>query len=109
MIIGGQVADAGADLLTPLQEEVWARSRGLLGREVPIVEQQVADKSGIVGAAGLSWRRGTDHGVAKEIRDHCFPDRVRCSVEVQLRCDLFLTSGPPLARAGAPRLRAARA
>ena len=25
----------------------------LLGRDVPIVEQQVADKSGIVGAAGL--------------------------------------------------------
>jgi len=53
VIIGGQVADAGADLLVPLQEEVWARSRGLLGRDVPLVEQQVADKSGIVGAAGL--------------------------------------------------------
>lgn len=53
VIIGGQVADAGADLLVPLQDEVWNRSRGLLGREVPLVEQQVADKSGIVGAAGL--------------------------------------------------------
>lgn len=53
VILGGSVADAGADLLIPLQEEVWTRSRGLLGREVPIVEQQVADKSGIVGAAGL--------------------------------------------------------
>jgi glucokinase len=53
VIIGGQVADAGADLLDPLREEVWARSRGLLGRDVPIVEQEVADKSGIVGAAGL--------------------------------------------------------
>ncbi len=53
VILGGQVADAGADLLVPLQEEVWTRSRRLLGREVPIVEQQVADKSGIVGAAGL--------------------------------------------------------
>ena len=53
-IIGGQVADAGADLLTPLQEQVWERSRGLLGRDVPIVEQQVADKSGIVGAAALA-------------------------------------------------------
>jgi len=53
VIVGGQVADAGADLLVPLQEEVWARSRGLLGRDVPLVEQQVADKSGIVGAAGL--------------------------------------------------------
>jgi glucokinase len=53
VILGGQVVDAGADLLTPLREEVWARSRSLLGREVPIVEQEVADKSGIVGAAGL--------------------------------------------------------
>ena len=53
LILGGQVADAGADLLLPLQEEVWSRSRGLLGRDVPLVEQQVADKSGIVGAAGL--------------------------------------------------------
>jgi glucokinase len=53
VIIGGHVADAGDELLAPLQEEVWERSRGLLGREVPLVEQQVADRSGIVGAAGL--------------------------------------------------------
>jgi glucokinase len=53
VIVGGHVADAGAELLVPLQEEVWARSRGLLGREVPLVEQEVGDKSGIVGAAGL--------------------------------------------------------
>jgi len=53
VILGGQVVDAGSDLLTPLREEVWARSRNLLGREVPIQEQEVADKSGIVGAAGL--------------------------------------------------------
>ena len=53
VIVGGSVADAGADLMDPLQEEVWDRSRRLLGREVPIVEQEVADKSGIVSAAGL--------------------------------------------------------
>jgi glucokinase len=53
VILGGQVADAGDELLNPLQEEVWNRSQGLLGRKVPLVEQQVADKSGIVGAAGL--------------------------------------------------------
>jgi len=53
VILGGQVADAGDELLLPLQEEVWARSQGLLGRKVPLVEQEVADKSGIVGAAGL--------------------------------------------------------
>jgi glucokinase len=53
VILGGQVADAGADLLDPLRDEVWNRTRGLLGREVPLVEQEVADKSGIVSAAGL--------------------------------------------------------
>jgi len=53
VILGGHMTDAGADLLVPLQQAVWERSRGLLGREVPIVEQRVADKSGIVGAAGL--------------------------------------------------------
>jgi len=53
VILGGHVADAGADLMVPLQEEVWERSRGLLGRDVPLVDQQVVDKSGIVGAAGL--------------------------------------------------------
>ena len=53
LILGGPVADAGADLMVPLQEEVWDRTRGLLGREVPLVEQEVADRSGIVSAAGL--------------------------------------------------------
>jgi glucokinase len=53
VILGGHVADAGDDLIAPLSEEVWSRSRGLLGRDVPVLEQQVADKSGIVGAAGL--------------------------------------------------------
>jgi glucokinase len=53
VILGGHVVDAGAELLTPLRDEVWARSRNLLGREVPLLEQQVADKSGIVSAAGL--------------------------------------------------------
>lgn len=53
LILGGQVAGAGADLFVPLREEVWNRTRGLLGREVPLEEQMVADNSGIVGAAGL--------------------------------------------------------
>lgn len=53
LILGGQVAGAGTDLFVPLRQEVWNRSRGLLGRDVPIEEQNVADKSGIVGAAGL--------------------------------------------------------
>jgi glucokinase len=53
VILGGPGADAGADLLVPLQQEVWDRTRGLLGREVPLIGQEVADRSGIVSAAGL--------------------------------------------------------
>lgn len=52
LIIGGTLADA--ELLELVQHEVWRRSRKLLGRDVPIVEQQVADRSGIVSAAGLA-------------------------------------------------------
>ena len=33
---------------------VWSRTRGLLGREVPLLEAQVADRSEIVGAAALA-------------------------------------------------------
>jgi glucokinase len=54
VIVGGHLADEGDDLLVPLQEAVWERSRGLLGREIPLIVQEVADKSGIVGAAGLA-------------------------------------------------------
>jgi glucokinase len=53
VILGGHVADAGRDLLDPLEEEVWSRSRGLVGRDVPLLEAQVSDRSGIVGAAAL--------------------------------------------------------
>ncbi len=53
VIVGGAVADAGDGLIEPLQEEVWERSRRLLGRDVPLVRQQVNDRSGIVSAAGL--------------------------------------------------------
>jgi glucokinase len=54
VILGGQMVDAGAELMTPLRKEVWARSHGLLGRDALLLEQQVADRSGIVGAAGLA-------------------------------------------------------
>ena len=53
VILGGHLADAGAEMMDPLREEVWGRSRRLLGREVPLVAQEVEDKSGIIGAAGL--------------------------------------------------------
>jgi glucokinase len=53
IVIGGQVAAAGAALLGPLAHEVHWRTRGLLRRDIPLVPQQAGDNSGIVGAAAL--------------------------------------------------------
>jgi glucokinase-like ROK family protein len=53
VILGGRVADAGAALIGPLSTEVQLRTNGLLRRKVPIVEAQVGDKSGMIGAAAL--------------------------------------------------------
>ena len=54
VILGGRAADAAGDFLDDLRQRVWTRSRTLLGRDLPIVEAQVADKSGILSAAGLA-------------------------------------------------------
>lgn len=59
VIIGGQISEAGATLFEPLKREVAWRTNRLLGREVPLVPQGVADRSGIVGAASLALA-GTD-------------------------------------------------
>ncbi len=53
VILGGQVANAGDTLFAPLRQEVAWRTRSLLRREVPIICTQVADPSGVVGAAAL--------------------------------------------------------
>lgn len=53
VILGGQIVEAGPALLEPLERDVHWRTRGLLRRAVPIVVQQVEDRSGISGAAAL--------------------------------------------------------
>lgn len=53
VILGGQIVEAGPALLDPLAREMHWRSKGLLKREVPLLLQQVQDRSGIVGAAAL--------------------------------------------------------
>ena len=53
VILGGQIAEAGPALFDPLSREVNGRVRGFLRREVPLIPPQVADTSGIVGAAAL--------------------------------------------------------
>jgi glucokinase len=55
VIIGGQIAEAGAALFQPLSEAVWLRTRGLLARKVPIVPPGVVDATGVAGAAALVY------------------------------------------------------
>lgn len=54
IILGGQISRAGDSLFREVEREVWWRTRGLLRRQVPIVPPQVADPSGIIGAAALA-------------------------------------------------------
>jgi glucokinase len=53
VIVGGQIAEAGAPLFDPLAEQVAERTEGMLRRRVPIVRAEVTD--GVVGAASLAW------------------------------------------------------
>jgi glucokinase len=53
LILGGNIAAAGQQLLAPLQDEVARRTRVLLGRKVPIVLQNTIGYGGVAGAAGL--------------------------------------------------------
>jgi len=53
LILGGNIATAGPQLLAPLHEEVARRTSILLGRKVPIVLQTTGGYSGVAGAAGL--------------------------------------------------------
>jgi glucokinase len=53
LIIGGNIAEAGPQLLAPIRDEVAHRTRILLGREIPIVFQSVVGYGGVAGAAGL--------------------------------------------------------
>ena len=53
LILGGNIAAAGPQLLSRLQNEVARRTQVLLGRVVPIVLQQQIGYGGVAGAAGL--------------------------------------------------------
>jgi glucokinase len=53
LIIGGNIAEAGLQLLAPIRDEVTHRTRILLGREIPIVFQTLGGYGGVAGAAGL--------------------------------------------------------
>jgi glucokinase len=53
LILGGNMAAAGPQLLAPLEDEVARRTHVLLGRKVPIVLQNAIGYGGVAGAAGL--------------------------------------------------------
>jgi glucokinase len=54
VILGGQITQAGDFLLEPIQKEIDWRTRYLLCRKVPVVKAQIAEPSGVVGAAALA-------------------------------------------------------
>jgi len=53
VILGGNIAAAGPQLIVPIQDKIARRTRILLGREVPIVIQKTVGYGGVAGAAGL--------------------------------------------------------
>ena len=53
LILGGNIAAAGPQLLNAIQDKVARRTKVLLGREVPIVFQKAIGYGGVAGAAGL--------------------------------------------------------
>lgn len=57
VIIGGQIAEAGAALFEPLEREIGWRTKRWLRRSVPLLPPQITDAAGIVGAAALVANR----------------------------------------------------
>lgn len=54
IIVGGQIAAAGEQLLEPLAAEVHARTRLMMRRDIPVMATRLADPSGVLGAAALA-------------------------------------------------------
>src|SRR5215469_2025348 len=52
-VLGGNIVAAGPQLIAPIRDKIARRTRTLLGREVPIVFQQIVGLGGVAGAAGL--------------------------------------------------------
>jgi glucokinase len=54
VILGGEVAESGDLLFSLIQRELDWRTKTLLRRSVPVIKRQVADPSGVLGAAALA-------------------------------------------------------
>lgn len=54
IILGGQIAAAGDLLFLSVREQLHARTRLMFRRDIPVVPTQLADPSGVLGAAALA-------------------------------------------------------
>lgn len=59
VILGGQISQAGRCIFDPLNRAVAARTRRLTGGSAPVVPSELADPSGIAGAAALALAHST--------------------------------------------------
>jgi glucokinase len=55
IIVGGQIAEAGEQLLGPLRKELRRRTRYIVGVDIPIVLPRIPSHAGVIGAAGLAF------------------------------------------------------
>lgn len=55
IILGGQIAEAGSQLLDPLRLELLRRTRFIVDRDIPIVFPRIPSHAGVIGAAGLAF------------------------------------------------------
>jgi glucokinase len=55
IILGGQIAEAGDQLLVPLRKELRRRTRYIVGVDIPIVLPRIPSHAGVIGAAGLAF------------------------------------------------------
>lgn len=53
LILGGNIAQAGHQVLGPVRAAIAKNGCGMLGREVPVVLQSAVGYGGVLGAAGL--------------------------------------------------------
>jgi glucokinase len=53
LILGGNIAQAGEQVLGPVRAAIAKNSCEMLGREVPVVLQRTVGYGGVLGAAGL--------------------------------------------------------
>jgi glucokinase len=56
VIVGGQISNAGAQLLDPLSQQLHARTFSLLRRRVPLVSAVLRENTGVLGAAALAMQ-----------------------------------------------------